>query len=68
MIRVATCQYAIEVLADWPAYVAKIEQLVCQAAHNGAQLLLLPEYAGIEIACGSYATDALPECAKSPVV
>lgn len=58
MITVATCQYAIEVLAGWSAYVDKMEAVVKQAAQTGAQLLLLPEYAGIEIGCGHYATDA----------
>lgn len=57
MITIAVSQYQIELLADWSAYVNKIETLVRQAKQQGAELLLLPEYAGIEIVCQKFSTD-----------
>lgn len=50
MIKIAVCQYAIENLPNWYHYVEKVTSLIYQAKKTGAQLLLLPEYAGIEIA------------------
>ncbi|SDT23979.1 carbon-nitrogen hydrolase family protein [Pseudomonas oryzae] len=47
MIRVAACQYAIELLEDWEAYAAHLTALCAEAAAQDAQLLLLPEYAGL---------------------
>ncbi|MFF7710434.1 nitrilase-related carbon-nitrogen hydrolase [Pseudomonas sp. NPDC007930] len=47
MIRLAACQYAIEHLPTWPAYAAHLRELCTAAAGQGAQLLLLPEYAGL---------------------
>lgn len=47
MIRLAACQYAIELLPDWDSYAAHLQQLCQQAVNEGAQLLLLPEYAGL---------------------
>ncbi len=49
MITVATTQYCIENMQNWQQYVDKITSLVEQAKKRGAQLLLLPEYAGIEM-------------------
>ena len=57
MTKIATCQYQIEKLADWDSYTAKIEALIGKAKHEGAALVLLPEYAGIEIVCAQFATD-----------
>jgi predicted amidohydrolase len=57
MIKIAACQYQIEKLSDWDSYATKINTLVTRAKQEGADLLLLPEYAGIEIACAHYATD-----------
>ncbi len=57
MIRIACCQYPIEILTDWHHYTDKITQLVIQAKKQKADLLLLPEYAGIEIACKQFPTD-----------
>jgi predicted amidohydrolase len=54
MIKLATCQYQIEKLSSFEAYVTKIEALVAQVKAEGANLLLLPEYAGIEITCARY--------------
>lgn len=47
MIRLAACQYAIELLETWDAYAAHLQGLCADAAQHGAQLLLLPEYAGL---------------------
>lgn len=47
MIKVAACQYHIDLLHTWDAYAAHLTELCEQAAGQGAQLLLLPEYAGL---------------------
>lgn len=47
MIRVAACQYAIELLETWETYAAHLTALCEEAAAQGARLLLLPEYAGL---------------------
>ncbi|MGE7990561.1 carbon-nitrogen hydrolase family protein [Pseudomonas sp. NPDC089554] len=47
MIRLAACQYAIELHESWEAYATHLEGLCVEAAEAGAQLLLLPEYAGL---------------------
>lgn len=47
MIRLAACQYAIELHDSWDAYAEHLEGLCAEAAEAGAQLLLLPEYAGL---------------------
>lgn len=47
MIRLAACQYAIELLETWDAYAAHLTELCEEAAAEGSQLLLLPEYAGL---------------------
>ncbi|MDF0731050.1 carbon-nitrogen hydrolase family protein [Pseudomonas entomophila] len=47
MIRLAACQYAIELHECWDAYAAHLQSLCAEAASAGAQLLLLPEYAGL---------------------
>jgi predicted amidohydrolase len=47
MIRLAACQYAIELLETWDAYAAHLTSLCEEAAAEGSQLLLLPEYAGL---------------------
>lgn len=57
MIKIASCQYQIEKLADWKSYTIKIESIVTQAKQAGAQLLLLPEYAGVEIVCARFDTE-----------
>lgn len=57
MIKIAVCQYQIELLSTWSNYVTKIESLVAQAKQQGVQVLLLPEYAGTEIACAQYRSD-----------
>ncbi len=47
MIRLAACQYAIELHETWEAYAAHLQGLCAEAAAAGARLLLLPEYAGL---------------------
>lgn len=47
MIRIAACQYAIELHESWEAYARHLEALCAEAAERGAQLLVLPEYAGL---------------------
>lgn len=47
MIRLAACQYAIDLLPDWDSYADHLQQLCQQAVNDGAELLLLPEYAGL---------------------
>lgn len=47
MIRLAACQYAIELLESWDAYAAHLTERCEEAAAEGSQLLLLPEYAGL---------------------
>lgn len=49
MIKVAACQYTIELLSDWSEFVNKVTQVVEKAKQNKAQLVVLPEYAGIEV-------------------
>src|SRR5690349_5406235 len=57
MITIAASQYAISRLPDWESYILKVESLVADAKQKGAQLLLLPEYAGIECATGNQNSD-----------
>jgi len=47
LIRLAACQYAIELHETWDAYAAHLQGLCAEAVAAGAQLLLLPEYAGL---------------------
>lgn len=59
MIRLAACQYAIELLETWDAYAAHLTELCEEAAAEGSQLLLLPEYAGLVL------SGQLPAAARS---
>ncbi|WDY58956.1 carbon-nitrogen hydrolase family protein [Pseudomonas sp. PSKL.D1] len=47
MTRLAACQYAIELHETWDAYASHLEALCAEAVESGAELLLLPEYAGL---------------------
>lgn len=58
MIKVAACQYHIELLESWDAYAAHLTALCEEAAGQGADLLLLPEYAGLVL------TGQLPEAER----
>lgn len=57
VIRVTSAQYQLDLLENWKSYSDKIEHLACEAKTKHSNLLLLPEYAGFEIACGQYDTD-----------
>lgn len=47
MIRVAACQYAIELHESFDEYACHLRGLCQQAVDQSADLLLLPEYAGL---------------------
>ena len=47
MIKIAACQYHIDLHESWDAYAAHLTALCEEAAGQGAELLLLPEYAGL---------------------
>jgi predicted amidohydrolase len=49
-MKIATAAYNMDFLTDWQAYVDKITHWVAQAAGNGAQLLVFPEYGAMELA------------------
>lgn len=49
-VRIAAAQYPIELLPSYEAWEAKISRWVAEAAGQGAQLLLFPEYAAMELA------------------
>lgn len=50
--RIAAAQYPIELLPTYGAWEIKISRWVWEAAEQGAQLLLFPEYAAMELAGG----------------
>ncbi|MGI6246500.1 MAG: carbon-nitrogen hydrolase family protein [Pseudochelatococcus sp.] len=58
MVTFAACQYAFSLFDDFAAYAAHLDALAGEAAGNGAQLLLLPEYAAMAL------TGLLPEDAR----
>lgn len=47
-MRLAAAAYPVEALPDWDALEAKLTDWISRAAMEGADLLLFPEYAGIE--------------------
>ena len=49
-MRVATAAYPLDVLDDWAAYEDKLSRWVDDAASHGAELLVFPEYAAMELA------------------
>lgn len=58
MITVAAAQYQIQSNLDWKTFTKKQTELALAAKWQGAKLLLLPEYAGIE-AAGKQASNDL---------
>lgn len=68
MIRIACCQYQIDQLSDWESYVVKIQKLVTDAKNEDAAILIMPEYAGIEIACKKFNSDAELFTALQPLI
>lgn len=57
MTRIACCQYQIEKLSHWEQYTNKIETIIQEAKLKKAEIILFPEYAGMEIACQFFKTD-----------
>lgn len=49
-MKVATAAYPIDWLESWEAYAHKLEQWVASAQSGGAELLVFPEYALMEVA------------------
>lgn len=68
MIMIIACQYQIELLNNWKSYTNKIETLVAQSKKSGAEIVLLPEYAGTETVCRRFATDAALFEALQPLI
>lgn len=50
ILRVAAAQYPIDAIASWEDYSDKLARWVGDAAGNGAQLLVFPEYGAMELA------------------
>ena len=61
--KLAAAQYPIDWLEGWQAYVAKLTRWVEEAAREGAQLLVFPEYGAMELASlgGAVRTHGRPE-------
>lgn len=49
-MRIATAAYPMEFLPDWKAYADKLTTWVADAAGQGAELLVFPEYGAMELA------------------
>lgn len=49
-MKIATASYPLDVLPDWTAYKDKLTRWVDDAASQGADLLVFPEYAAMELA------------------
>lgn len=58
-ITLAACQYKIDLIESWEAYASHLSAQVEEAVSQGAELLLLPEYAGLVL------TGLLPENERS---
>jgi predicted amidohydrolase len=58
-VRVAAWQYPVERLASWAAWRAKLERGIAEAAGQGAQLCVVPEYAAMELTALSPDADDL---------
>lgn len=48
-VRIAAAAYPVDLHADWAAYEAKVTAWVAEAVGQGAQLLVFPEYAALEL-------------------
>lgn len=57
-LHVASCAYPIEPLASFDEFADKQAGLVAEAARHGAQLLVFPEYASVEL------TSTLPDAQR----
>ncbi|ETX27127.1 carbon-nitrogen hydrolase family protein [Roseivivax isoporae] len=49
-MKIAAAAYPMDVLPDWTAYASKIGAWVAEAAGQGADLLVFPEYGAMELA------------------
>lgn len=49
-MKIATAAYPLDVLTSWPQYEDKLAHWVAEAAVQGAELLVFPEYAAMELA------------------
>lgn len=49
-MHIAAATYPMDVLPDWSAYEAKLTRWVAEAAGQGADLLVFPEYGAMELA------------------
>lgn len=49
-VKIASAQYDISFLGNWQAYREKTERWISEAAAQDAKILLLPEYASMELA------------------
>ncbi|WP_299732091.1 carbon-nitrogen hydrolase family protein [uncultured Tateyamaria sp.] len=49
-MKIATASYPLDVLPDWAGYAHKLTAWVTEAAGNGAELLVFPEYGAMELA------------------
>lgn len=49
-VRVAAAQYPIDAIGSWSAFETKLAHWISEAAGQGAQLLVFPEYGAMEIA------------------
>ena len=49
-MKIATAAYPLDPLTTWADYANKITHWVIEAAQNGAELLVFPEYASMELA------------------
>ncbi len=48
-VKIASAQYDISFLDNWPQYQSKTERWVAEAAEQDAKILLFPEYASMEL-------------------
>ena len=49
-LRIAAAQYPIEFVGSWEGWRLKLETWIALAARTGAELLVFPEYGGMELA------------------
>jgi len=49
-VKIATCAYHPQWQSDWDSLAARLDAWVAEAAAQGAELLVFPEYAGVEAA------------------
>lgn len=49
-MKIATAAYPLDILSSWAAYEDKLAKWVGEAAGNGAELLVFPEYGAMELA------------------